>query len=326
MQSKSRKLVSIVLTVAILLIPGCTPALDEPVVGNSGNSNVTPSETSQYVPSETTITDTPSPDTEVQDAYNALKAEFENNIELIKQAYGTYKDNSYPLWFDYTDRSRELFEDMLNFRQSLDYFDVSTRFPYGDDGYSALQIDVNPVFAVGETNYRIITYHSGWPPAKYVYIQIFDEKYADAHFIATSYHEGGLNEILAYCDFYQESGRTYLIVAKAINNVAMMYTSPDYRIVNYELDGREIRNYNALNKEISDSVWTVIEAFYDNEYTPYKAATRILLTDLYTGTLSQDTDGQLTFEGNRLTITLDNDAKDEISLLFVDGFWEVVEE
>ena len=111
----------------------------------------------------------------------------------------------------------------------------------------------------------------------------------------------------------------------------MENVSPDYRIVNYELDGREIRNYNALREGVvSNNVWTVIEEFYDsvndNEYLPYSVITRVLLTDTYNETLSQDTNGQLSFEGNKLTITMENDAKDEIFLLFVDGFWEVVEE
>ena len=341
MQRRFKKLVSIILAAVILLIAGCTSAPSEPFISDSGNPSIAPSEslpimpsetssidtnppvTATIVPSETTSTNTDALDTEVDMAYNELMAEFEKNAE-IKQLQYLNHDPDILHWTYYSSESRRCFEEMLYYRQSLDDFNEYMRFPNVDADYAGVLIDAKPIFSVGETSYRIITFDAGWPPMTYMYIQIFDDEYLETHLVETFVYEGGGYSNIAYCDFHHQSGRTYLIIVKKVVHLVVRNISPEYHLVNYELNGRDLRNYNALHKGSSDSTWTIINEFYDNDFTSVETVTRILLTAAYTETLSQDVDGQISFEGNKLTITMENDARDEISFLFVDGFWEIL--
>jgi hypothetical protein len=99
----------------------------------------------------------------------------------------------------------------------------------------------------------------------------------------------------------------------------------DYSInlVNYEISGNEIDCYNALRNEVSEDVWVVASLNLDSPNLPVgTVVTRITQTfPLRNDQINHD----LRFENDTFTLTLDNEAKNRISLLFKDGFWEVLE-
>jgi hypothetical protein len=82
--------------------------------------------------------------------------------------------------------------------------------------------------------------------------------------------------------------------------------------------------YCALVNDLSEGIWIVEEVLASDIYTPCgiaKGVTQISNTHpwLYE-TIHKDP----TFVDDILTIFLDNEENDEISLLFKDGFWAVI--
>jgi len=295
---------ALMLWMLFAVLSGCAPVGNdacEPEVTPSGEASTDPEPT----PSETAIFEPTAPTSEAKDYYE-LKAEFERIIELA------YAEEPRAPW-GHADEIRTIFEEMLNYRQSVDDYNESMDI---DENRYMGWINVWPVFTDGETNYRILeVYVHGYVDFRvYMYIQIYDETSIESHCIYMFMSEfAGI----AYCDFRQESNKTYLIIIK--RQTYPEYIS-NYFLVNYEISGKEVRNYNTLKEEFTNSIWTVSKDVYDD----YFQVTRIEVDSMINKPSKHGEYSQWSFEDNILTITLDNEAKDEISLLFKDGFWEVV--
>ena len=122
---------TIAVLLLVLLLTGCAPS--EPVSTNSSDPTTTPSETVSIEPT--------APDPE-EEAYYALQAEFEQNIALVDT-------ESWESIWSYSYECLGIFEEMLNYRQSVDDFNESMEVPYGS-GYGILSIDIWPVLTDGD--------------------------------------------------------------------------------------------------------------------------------------------------------------------------------
>ena len=342
--------------IAVLLIAlfmtGCTPS---EIINNDLNSsdttpnsavNISPSisETTQPTPNETvtvspsitdkiqltpnelvdTGSDNPNANTEknyTKKTYAELKAEFENNIEQARQE----PVDDYDV-FLYHEESRIIFEEMLNRKQSLEDFNGSIEYPHEKySGYN-LSIDVGSVFTDGKTTYRILMFTAHRYINRRMYIQIYDEESITSQLVFDYMAEGGLGGETSYCGFIQDLGKNYLIIIHRSDDYSV--GTFQYYLVNYEIDGKEIRIYNAVNGDFSKGIWTVSEINNDNKEHYEITSTKIVCYDrafwIENWLDLKILGSQEFFEDNILTIILNNESKDEISLLFKDGFWEVI--
>jgi len=259
------------------------------------------------------------PDAEV---FYALKAEFERNLELAGGEEDGYWDWS-EVW-EYRRECQSIFEEMLDYRQSLDYFNESMPLLCKNELLNPLgHIDIWPVFSDGETNYRVLEFWAqGWPPYRMVYIQIYDEMSVESHIVDVYVNEGGVLDEIIYCGFEQAQNKTYLTIIHKVTTVDPIRIR--FKFANYEIYGKEIRNYNALSEEFSNTIWRVSGSYFDYYELTYTELCYVPGRPYELSDYSWCFNTQYSFENNILTITMDNEEKDEISLLFNDGFWEVV--
>jgi len=309
----------------IILVAGCTP--HEPI-GTETNSP-------DMIPSETVSTETGAPDAtpgepenidpgnDEKNVFYDLKTEFENEI---KQA-------ALGISYDWAWGIGRTFEEMLQYRQSLE--DINEEFGaiYNeryDDFW--MSIDVREVFTDGKTNYRIVLFSTMYLPYERMYIQIYDEEHFESKCIGEYAQEGGSYEEVLYCSFINESNKNYLIIIEKEYYAVYEYAIIRYYLVNYEIDGLIIKNYTALKEDGPIGIW-----YFDELFSDYygKASIRISYYDMTQGSNEAEYYGSLdhycreSFKNNKFTIMRtvndqDNKSKDEISLLFKDGFWEII--
>ncbi|MDR0490791.1 MAG: hypothetical protein LBH28_06065 [Oscillospiraceae bacterium] len=300
----------------VLLLAGCSPSKRVDTEINSPNTT----------PSKPVGTDTSSPDTvpsgngdassdnDAKNEYYKLKTEFENEIHLATQE----TRSGYPF------EILQTFEEMLQYRQSLEDVNEEMGHFYSEQ-YDDFQmsIDVKAVFSDGKTNYRILLFSAWYLPLDRMFIQIYDEEYFESRRFGDYIHEGGQGKEILYCCYIQEPNKNYLVIINKDYNYAG--DSVSYDLVNYEIDGKEISNYVALEQEISKGMWN-IDRVYSDYYEVISAEISYSDSEFWLGyLLNLGYGSQETFVDNTFTIVLNNESKDEISLLFKDGFWEVIE-
>ena len=250
--------------------------------------------------------------------YDELKADFENYIELARQE----PVNDYFILL-FQKESLLIFEEMLNHRHSLEDFSESIEYPYEVYTGYTIYIDVGPVFTDGKTTYRVLEFTAHRHISIRVYVQIFDEESIRALLVYSYYSEGGVGGETIHCGFIQDYNENYLIIIHKETNYAAGIIK--YYLVNCMLEGKEIIKYHALNKEFSKGIWTVSGESNAINYEP--TSTIISYSEVAFWPehwWDLEYDSQESFKDNTFTIILNNDAKDEISLLFDDGFWEVI--
>ena len=299
---------TIVILILVLFVAGCSAS--KPDSTDLSVPDVMPSESANaslslpdVMPDESANDSQNSSNANLEKTFFELRAEFENNIELKMQAFnnGSSSDTH---WTTYSANNIGVFEEMLSCRQGMEEFNEWIKAP-------SLGIDVEASFVDEDTNYRIIKYFPGYPPIFRMYIQIFDEDSIESQLVYAYQHEGGIEGDIPYCGFRQGYNSVYLII---IHRVYGVNASPGYCLINYELDGTEIRNYNALREEILESPWTLKEELTD---------WGIVFTKI-SHDKSHDLSGNhiMAFEDDVLVLIVNNEEKDEISLLFSDGYWE----
>ena len=336
----------------VLLMAGCAPS--EPVSVKTSSPDTAPSkpfsietDSPDATPSGPVSVETSSPDTapskpfnietdspdaapsepdnsdrnnEEKNDYYELKTEFEREIELKVQ--GTYVGYAWGIF--------EAFEEMLQHRQSLeDVNEEMGRFYSEQYDDFRMTVDVTAIFTYGKINYRILLFSAWYLPLDRMYIQIYDDEYFESRCINEYIHEGGIYQIMLYCGFIQDTDKNYLVIINKEYNDAVDIVN--YYLVNYEVDGKDINNYAALKQDVSKGMWKVNGIF--NDYYEM-ASTKISYSNAYDkfgleywGEM--DYDSQESFEDNVFTVIgtflyQDNELEDEISLLFMDGFWEVM--
>jgi len=218
----------------VLLMVGCTPTA--PAVTSSGDPAHTTSAPASPEP------DNPDPDAET---YYALKAKLKHTIELA------YAEEPRAPWGHF-DEIRTIIEEMLKYRQSLD--DFSESMDIDENGYMGSE-EILPVFSNGKTNYRISqVYVHGYVDFRvYMYIQIYDEESIESQcvYVFQSQFAG-----IEYCGFRQDSNKIYLII---IEKQTYPEHISSYSLVNYEIVGKEVRNYNALREDFINDIWSAKE-------------------------------------------------------------------
>ena len=301
---------TITILMLILFMTGCSTS--KPVSTELSIQEAMPSESASTspnnldaMPSESANTSPSNLDANQEKTFFELKAEFEDNIELEKQALSS-GSSSDTHWTTYSANNIRVFEEMLDCRQGMEDFIEWIKT-------SQLRINVEASFVDGGTNYRIIKYFPGYPPIFRMYIQIFDEDSLESQLVYAYQHEGGIEGDIPYCGFQQGYNSVYLII---IHRVYGINTTPGYYLINYELDGKVIRNYNALREEISDSSWELMEELTNLGVIVTKI-TRDNRLDLSNSHI-------MAFDDNVLVLIVNNEEKDEISLLFGDGYWEQI--
>ena len=250
--------------------------------------------------------------------YEELKAEFEKYIEIARNS----PVDDYNIYLQQME-AFVIFKEMLNHRQSLEDFRDSIEFAFPDEelsGYSVL-IDVDSVFKDGSNTYRVLRFTAHRYISRLIYIQIYDEESLVSHYVYGYIEEGGIGGEIVYCGFKQEHGKTYLVIIHREDNP----NTTEYYLVNYEIDGNEIHKYNALKNEVAKGIWNISET---NHWGERGMHIRVAYSDWVEEEEDWwsilDINNHASFENNKLTIVLENEEKDEISLIFKDGFWEVV--
>jgi len=255
-------------------------------------------------------------DAESSTAYSVLKADFESNLEFAISEVEK-EISSWTSIFSYLAHSSRLFEEMLNYRQSIDDYPESVELAYVHDGFNLLSIDVGPTFSDGRTNYRIITLATATTLMVQMFIQIFDEETVVSQRVYGYQIEGGVFGEIVYCGFRQEADKLYLII---IHREEVLDGEDGYNLINYEIIDFEATIYSALRENFSVDNWIVYEAFCQNEFLPFKAnITRISRTaSMHNWSVAYSS---ASFVDDILTVALENEEHEKISLLFEEGFW-----
>ena len=346
----------ILVLIISLLMTGCLPS--EPISTETSSPGVAPSESvgtetsspdaapSESVgtetssqgaaPSESVGAETNSPDTDPGESDNAgssnenekdyykLKTAFEYEIEHALLEYTTQGClDGYP-WGIF-----RAFEYLLQCRQSLDEVNEEMGYFYNekyDDFY--MFIEEIAVFNDKETSYRILLFGAWYLPISRMYIQIYNEEYYESRAINEYVYEGGTYQEVLYCKLVQESNKNYLAIIdyeyhEASNTIT-------HYLINFEVNGKEIRNYAALKDDEINGVWS----FKNIEDTSLQTVRTVITYNYRTFGpefwYDLESDSHESFKNNILTIDLSilyqgNEFKGELSLLFKEGFWEVIE-
>jgi len=255
--------------------------------------------------------------------YTELKAEFDRYLGLAKQ-----RVSDQGMGWDAISslaQSRTAFEELLNHRQSLYDFRESMDYIYGNDSFGKVSIEVEATFTSGGINYRVLTYAADSLAATRMYIQFYDDETINSKCVYVYYNDADEVGKILYCGFQHDSYKSYLIIISKGYSLGASYR---YYVINYEIDGNNIRNYGALRKEVSDDIWIVRGVSVSDETIPFDAVLTRLTHSYLPDTVeiyNLDIDSKLTFESNKLVIVLNNDSEDGITLLFENGFWEIVE-
>ena len=281
-----------IIPVILLILAGC--AKSEPI--NTSESDSAP---------VANVPGNPGPDnpgSEI-DVYLSLKDELALNITLM--------ETSLDPW-NYAGELIGVFEEMLSYRQSLDDFNGSMYLSNGG-GLSAGRIDVLPVFSHGEMSYRVVKLFVNTIANEKMYIQIYNDESIKSQWIYEYQNEGGIEGEILYCEFVHDLDKTLLII---IHEESGIESNNSYFLVNYEIDGFELSNYNALYRELKDDTWTVSENTY------YHAGLK--RTEINPVISRQPPhDRKYEFEYNTFIISLNNHSNDEISVYLYRGFWDV---
>ena len=265
-------------------------------------------------------TDSDMPDfTQESSAYESLKAEFEKTLERTRQE-GIYASN-YVEYGVYIYELYSIFAEMLNYRESLDDFDTSRVYVIDESVGREITIVLGTVFTDGDTGYKVFEYGADGFPPNLLQIQIFDKETVDSQLLYSYWSgEGGVSGKIVYYSFRQDSGRLFLTV---VHKEKRALEHDSLSLVNYEINGRTISNYDALKEDAPEGKLRVTSRAAVGNYT--------VLCISY-GSVGWhegydiDNDSQLRFEDNEFSFILNNEEKEEITLLFGDGFWEVIED
>jgi len=295
---------AVIILVVLLIIAGC--ARSEPI--NTGESepeqSVSVGAEPKPVPNVPINTKPDTPESEA-DVYFSLKDELALNITSME----TSPDPS-----NHAGEFVNVFVEMLGYRQSLEDFNETMDLT-NDGVYCAGRIDVWPVFSYGGTNYRVVKLRVDTIANEKMYIQIYDDESIESQWIYEYQNEGGTEGKIVYCEFVHDVDKAYLVI---IHEESSIDTSNSYYLVNYEINGYELGNYNALSWEFSNHAWTVSENIYIYYHSELK---RTKITPMISQFPAYDC--QYAFEYSIFAVSLNNKNKDEISLIFHDGFWVV---
>ena len=326
----------------VLLMTGCTNSTpsetesldivsDEPTMITLNTVDITPSEaidipsnimetfpgeivnTESDAPEAPPVeTDNASPDSIERKDYYELKAEFEKEIEKAIQ-----KDEIGYAW-----GIMQVFEEMLNYRESLEDINKELGSFYSKSDDFKMWIYEAAVFSAGNTNYRVLMFGAWNIPLDGLYIQVYNDEYVESYKLRQYVHEGGTYDSMLYCGFIQETNKNYLVIIDKTYHEASDDTT--YTLVNYEINGKDINNYTALKEDVSTGVWTVKE-IYDESYNTTSVRISFSHVALWPDSWwDPGYDSEESFSGNAFTIFLNNQGKDEVTLLFSDGFWEIL--
>jgi len=256
---------------------------------------------------------------ESEKSYDELKDEFERIVEIAESGV------EISIW-----EIAKIFEEMLNFRQSVEYFSESLEFSGWRYSYGKPSIVVGSIFTDGNVNCRVITLF-GLLPVHRIYVQIFDEESIQSQCIYAYYIEGGASGGKIHFDFRQHPEKILLNMIFWEYSIAWSDLDETYEgynhyviMVNCEISGNEITYYSALRNNISDGIWKIEKVLLNDTFL---FSDPIVVTQI-SQTCSwpfETINEEPTFEDDILTIVLNNADNDKISLLFIDGFWEVVE-
>ena len=274
------------------------------------------------IPNESDINETNNSDEKSQGSdyskltYDELKAEFEKNIERARQK--PVDDNNIYLhqW-----ECLLIFEEMLNHRQSLDDFSEYVEFPYETYTGYTVSVNVDSVFSDGKTTYRILKFTAHRYIRRRMYIQIYDEETLISQYVYGYLVEGGIGGEIVYSGFQQEQNKTYFAIVHREDTP----TTTNYYLINYEIDGKVFHKYNALRDEVRKGIWTISEADYWSDGAMNIRVSYSDWSEEESWWTFSGVENHASFENNKLTIVLENEYKDEISLIFENGFWEVAD-
>jgi hypothetical protein len=316
--------IAIALLSIVLILSGCTSDKTTSIDLDNKNSMVNETigiEPTNLSPKSKVSTSPKGQGVKSEETYCELRTDFNRGIERAKWEI-VHGDKAWDL-ISCIAGIRESFANMLSYRQSLDDFDESMEFEFDDRFGSKISIDVGSVFTDGETHYRILTFSSDNFADIRLYIQVFDEETVVAQCIYKYWSgEGGVEGRIEFCGFQQDTDKVYLVIIHS----ECVIGHNSYCLINYEIMDREIKNYGALREKIAYGIWTVEEEFVIDESIPFEAKiTKVACGRAWKELLNFDNNSQLFFEDNTLAIILDNDEKDEISLLLKDAFWEVID-
>ena len=249
--------------------------------------------------------------------FDDLTVELENAISRLRRET-EYANN--PMEFGtYIYDIYSVFVDMLDYRESLDYFNESKEYPLGERGFVRILITAGSVFTEGGTCFRVIEFNADSFHPHMLHLQVFNNETVNSQNIYNYWSgEGGVEGKIVHYSFHHDQDRLYLTV---IHKEKRTDGSDCYILVNYKIDGNAANNYDALRKEISNGTWTIRDDSSSENWTVLRVAySGVSWFDGY----NFDNDSQLCFEDNMLTIILNNKEKDEISLIFRDGFWDLL--
>ena len=250
--------------------------------------------------------------------YGDIANEFENAIERTRREAIFASD--YTEFGAYIYEIYGIFTEMLNYEESLADFEASKEYVVEERFGSKVSIDVVSVFTDGATGYRVFGFGADAFPPNLLRIQIFDKDTVESQHLYYYWSgEGGAEGGIVYCGFLRDSDRLFLII---IHKEKRVDGIDSYSLVNYEIEGRMIRNHNALKEEVLEDKWQVTSEVSLDDQTVLRIAYGGVS---YFEGYDFDNDSRICFEDNKLTIALCNEDKDEISLLFSGGFWEVLE-
>lgn len=305
-----------VVFILLLIMTGCVrgwppPGLGEqPNTGEPADTSVPEpeqSETSGSAPEPTPAspagsgTGQAAPGAKVDD-YDFLKDELANNIALMESAQDP---------FNYAGELSDAFAEMLGFRQSLkDFFEPMNLT--NDGAYSAGWIDVWPVFTQDGMSYRVVKLSVNSSANERMYVQIYNDDYFESQWIYEYQNEGGVEGEIVFCGFVQESNATYLII---IHEESGIDSKNSCYLVNYEVYGSEIRNYEALYREYTNEAWSVRGV--NNRSLKLNRTEVTPLTSSYLPGARR-----CVFDYNMFEVSLNNADNDVITLTFDNGFWE----
>jgi len=253
------------------------------------------------------------------EVYLRSKIEFENAIEFAVQKSMSYASKVRGIELDYDWGILQSFEEMLQYRESLEDANESLGLLLSERYDFPVWISDVAFFTDGGINYRLLLFGSLGLPLDRLYIQIYDNVYYEFCSFGDYVHEGGTSQSLLYSIFLQDSDRNYMVIIDKEEHEATETIT--HYITNYEIKGMDIVSYIALKEELSEGIWQVTgeSRYYDHlsSVKIYNSDTRSWPENWWSS--------QETFEDNIFTIILNNESRDEISLLFQDGFWEVIQ-
>jgi len=274
--------------------------------------------------------------------YAELRAELDRRIDLELE----HEPPTERPWFWPADNDhiRAIIMEMLKYRESLEDFNEA-------DGYIHREMPnrdwlyVGPILSDGTMYCRVVTLLATPYHERLIFAQVFNDETLETAFIHKTILEGGTWGRLLHFDLIRDGDKSYIvtITEEWIFAVATGYpVSYDYEITTYDISDLSSSVAEPLKEEVSQGVWSVTSygwrtsqvvisfddrelweaAMFDERYWP-----EVWKENMWHGVGYTDKYpvNDFSLVGNRLTITLRNEAESRLIMTLNQGVWEVTE-